>query len=304
MTINKWLIHNTKSLQDKTVAITGSTGGLGKQICMHLAKLNANLLFLNRNKTKSETLKSQILENYPNIKIDLVEIDMQDTDSVKSACETLKKIDIDILILNAGALNLSRQKSSLGYDNVFQVNFISPYFLTKQLLPQLTQKKDSKIVAVGSIAHKYATLNEKDVDYTNETNGQKVYGNSKRFLMYSLYELFKKETKLKLSVVHPGITQTNITSNYPKILQPIIKLSMKLIYSSPKKAALSIINGIFTNTEHSTWIGPKFKNIWGYPKKSKLNSCSVDESKKIFKIAESIYKAMTKKQTESAKNKS
>ena len=295
MTIKSWIKQNTSSLSGKTIAITGSTGGLGKEICLHLANLGANLLFLNRSLKKSESLKTEILEKYPDTKIEFIEIDMQEISSVKSACNSLKKYDIDVLILNAGALNLPRKKTSNGFDNVFQINFVSPYYLTKSLLPQLKQKENSKVVVVGSIAHRYATLNEKDIDYSKQNHSQKIYGNSKRFLMFSLFELFKNQDKVKLSIAHPGITQTNITSNYAKILQPVIKLGMKMLYSSPKKASLSIIKGIFEETEPYTWIGPKFKDIWGFPKKQKLNSCSNIETEKIFKIAENIYLQINQK---------
>ena len=58
---------------------------------------------------------------------------------------------------------------------------------------------------------------------------------------------------------------------------------------SNKKASLSIIKGIFDNTEYHTWLGPKLFNVWGYPKKSKVKTCSIDESRKIFEIADKIY---------------
>ena len=33
MSINKWLKNNTQDLKNKTIVLSGSTGGLGKQIC-------------------------------------------------------------------------------------------------------------------------------------------------------------------------------------------------------------------------------------------------------------------------------
>ena len=64
---------------------------------------------------------------------------------------------------------------------------------------------------------------------------------------------------------------------------------MKIIFMKPKKACLSIIQGLFEHCEYHTWTGPKFFNIWGIPKKKKLYTCSVSESKKIYEIAEKIY---------------
>ena len=289
MNIKKWLKQNTHSLKGKTVAITGSTGGLGGEICKILASLNARLVLLNRNEEKTQIQIEELKTRYPNLQIKFVKTDMQNIESVKQTCLKLNHQEIDILILNAGAFNLPRKKSSLGYDNVFQINFVSAYYLTKKLLSQLQSRPDSKVVVVGSIAHAYAKLNSSDIDYSTEEDVQKVYGNSKRFLMFSLYKLFETEKHVKLSITHPGITLTGITQNYKKIFLPIIKLSMKLLYMPPKKACLSIIKGVFDQTSTGYWIGPERKNIWGYPKKRPLEVCSEQECEDIFKIAEKIY---------------
>ena len=48
MTFCKWIEKNTKDLSGKTVAVTGSTGGLGIELCDLLARLGARLVFLDR----------------------------------------------------------------------------------------------------------------------------------------------------------------------------------------------------------------------------------------------------------------
>lgn len=287
MTIKKWIKQNTQDLSGKTIAITGSTGGLGNEICKILAELGASLILLNRNKQKTQIQVEELTKITPNVHTKFLNLDMENFNTLNSVVNVLKDEKIDVLILNAGAFNLKRKTTTLGYDNIFQINFLGPYFLTKKLLPYMN--KNSKAVVVGSIAHRYTNLNENDLELKSEKNSQKIYGNSKRLLMFSLFELFKSQKNTKLCVTHPGITQTNITSNYPKILQPLIKIGMKTIYSSPKKACLSIVKGIFDETEPFTWIGPKRNNIWGYPKKQTLKTCSPEECAKIFEIAEKLY---------------
>lgn len=290
MNINKWIEKNTNALKGKTVAITGSTGGLGKELCFHLASLGANLILLNRNQDKTNEQIKDLNVKYPNIKIDFIQVDMQDFESVKNATEKLKTKNIDILLLNAGAYKIPREKTELGYDNIFTINFISPYYIVKELLPSLKNKEDSKVVVVGSIAHNYSKIYEQDIDFSKNKKCSRVYGNAKRFLMFSLYELFKNEDKVKLSICHPGITYTNITSHYPKLINKIIKYPMKVIFMNPRKASLSIIKGVFDETSYHTWIGPKVFNIWGYPKKKTLKTAKKAESEKIFELAENIHK--------------
>ena len=140
MNIKKWIENNTNKLNGKTVAITGSTGGIGKELCLHLLSLGANLIFLNRNIEKSEKLKNELQVKFVDSKIEIIKLDMQDFESVKNATNELKTKNIDILLLNAGAYLIPRIKTAEGYDNVFMINFISPYYMVKELLPILNNK--------------------------------------------------------------------------------------------------------------------------------------------------------------------
>ena len=49
MNIKKWLAENTSSLVGKTVVVTGTTGGLGRELCGYLALLGAELILVDRN---------------------------------------------------------------------------------------------------------------------------------------------------------------------------------------------------------------------------------------------------------------
>lgn len=291
MNYNKWLKLNTEDLTGKTVAVTGTTGGLGRELVRFLCELNADIILLDRNAERSKIFQKELVNEYPTIKIDRITVDLEDFDLVKSAVETLKQLPVDVFIHNAGAYSIPRHKCSTGFDNVFQINFVSPLYIIRQLLPNLRQRK-GQVVAVGSIAHNYSKTDQNDIDFTTRTASSKVYGNSKRYLMFSLYELFKAETDVKLSIVHPGITFTNITAHYPKLIFAIIKNPMKVIFMKPKKSALSLLKGVFEPTDYHTWLGPKVFNVWGLPKLQKLRTVSEKESEFIGKTADEIYEKL------------
>lgn len=294
MKIENWLKLNTISLIGKTVAITGSTGGIGKPLCAYIASLGANLILLDRNQEKSTLHKQELLNKFANISVKCILFDAEDVFSVKQACQILINEQIDFLILNAGAYKIPRKKSVLNLENVYQINFVSPYYLTKQLLPIL-QKNSGRVIAVSSIAHNYSKADFSDIDFSKKTSCEKIYGNSKRYLTFSLFELFKNETKASLAIAHPGISFTNITAHYPKLIFALIKHPMKIIFPAPKKACLSLLLGLFCKTETNFWIGPKLFNIWGLPKNKRLNTAKHEEAQKIFTIAEKIYLDMDKK---------
>ncbi len=288
MNIDKWINRNTTSLNGKVVAITGATGGLGSNLCRHIASLGASIIMLDRNMEKSLTLKSRLLEEFPDAQIENIRLDLSQIKSVKEVVEKLKNKKLDFLILNAGVFNVPLKKLDLGYNNIFQVNFISPYFLAKSLLPTL-RKSNGKVIVVSSIAHKFAKFSEADIDYSNNKNANKIYGNSKRFLMASLFELFKNEKCVKLVVTHPGVTPTAMTTHYHKAINWLVKFGMKLLFPSPQKAVLNLLAGMFADCDYQEWIGPKNFDVWGKPKKKKLDTCNPSECEQIFKFAEEIY---------------
>lgn len=285
----KLLKVGASSLVNKTVAITGTTGGLGRELTLYLAHLGADLILLDRNIERSEKFKNEILARYSDLSIKCITVDLSDITSVKSATELLKKEKIDILIHNAGAYKIPRAKCKTGLDNVFQINFLSPYYITKELLPNM---KDGRVVVVGSIAHNYSVTDPDDVDFSTRSRSSLVYGNAKRYLMYAMMSLFEENNDVTLSVTHPGITFTNITSHYPKLIFAIIKHPMKIIFMKPRIAALSILKGVFEKTDFKEWIGPKLFNIWGYPTKKKLTTATQDEVERIYNTAERLYNEM------------
>lgn len=288
MKATDWMSKHTCDMTGKTVAITGATGGLGGAICRHLLSLGANLILLDRNQQKSEALKASLVTEYPTAVIDRIMLDLSDISSVKAACEALQHRNFEVLIHNAGAYSIPRCICDTGYDNVFQINFVSPYYLTCALLPKL-RACGGRVVAVGSIAHNYSATDAEDVDFRTRKKASLVYGNAKRYLMYALHELFRNEQQATLAVTHPGITFTNITAHYPPLIFALIKHPMKVIFMKPKKAALSIVRGVFEASDYRTWIGPALFDVWGKPCVKSLRTATDEEIARIDRTARTIY---------------
>lgn len=286
MRISKYIEKNRYSLKNKTVAISGATGGIGRELCSHFAALGASLVLLDRNMRRSEALANELRAKFRGIAISHIQVNMEDIATVKSAAEKLLNMPIYYLVLNAGAYSIPRHKCDTGYDNVFQINFVSPYYLARRLFP-LIKERGGRITAVSSIAHNYSKTDADDIDFSSRERASLVYGNSKRFLTYSLLDLYGESGAI--SIAHPGISFTGITSHYPKFIFAIIKYPMKVIFMRPRKASLSVIKGIFTPTAESEWIGPRLFDVWGLPKKKKLTTANENEIKFISDTAEKIY---------------
>lgn len=279
------------SLVGKRVVLTGATGGLGQVLCRYLAALGAELVLVDRNPERAATLDAALATEYPAARVTHLIADMERMTDVRALCDTLEEMAVDVLILNAGAYAIERRRTDSGYDNVFQINCVSPYYIARRLLSQLRERQ-GRVVAVGSIAHNYSRTDDKDVDFTLRSASSLVYGNAKRRLMGALYALFRDERAATLAVVHPGVTYTNITAHYPPWLFAIIKHPMRLIFSPVRTAALSILRGVFEACGYYEWIGPRVFDVWGLPTKRRLHTIGAAESAAIAAHAERMWEQL------------
>lgn len=285
MKTNVWIRKNMPSMVGKTVAISGATGGIGQELCRHLAGLGAALLLLDRNSERSLAWIEKLKGEFPALNARHLRLDLSDFSTVRSVTGELLASPPDYLIFNAGAYHVPRYTTSMGHDNVFQINFVAPYYMAHELLPVM-RERGGRIVAVGSIAHNYSHIDLEDIEFLTRTQSSKVYGNAKRFLMFSLFGLNKDGNTI--TVAHPGITLTNITAHYPKLIYAIIKHPMKVIFMSPRRASLSILAAMVQETQQNEWFGPSLFDIWGLPKKKLLKTCPADEAAEICSEAEKI----------------
>lgn len=269
----------------ETICITGSTGGLGFEVVKRLVK-NYNLILINRNKEKSEIQKKKLLEINPNANIDILLCNMEDINSVKNVTEKLIELKIDYLIVNAGILTKEKHITNFNYDNVFTVNFLAPYYIINRLKENNLPNK--KVIAINSIASKWGKFDNLDIDHRFYKSKNKRYGNSKKFLMASLIELYKDNPE-KLTIAHPGITLTNMTKNYNKFIKIFTIIFMSILFQGKKKASRSIVMAIKTNTSYLEWIGPHIWGIYGKPKICKIKHLNIDEIRLIHEESNRLY---------------
>lgn len=279
-------MHN--QLDGKCIALFGASGGIGSQLCRYILQLGGTLITVDRNPKKSAALLQVLRTEFPDAQITPLLADLEDLSQVKKLCGELIALDVDTLIHNAGAYSIPRRKCDTGLDNVFQINFFAPYYITRQLLPHL-ERKGGRVIAVGSIAHTYSRTDPADIDFSTRTQASLAYGNAKRYLMFSLHELMQEHPSVSFALAHPGITFTNITAHYPAWLFAIIKHPMKVIFMPARKAALCILEGLFQSTPCCQWIGPRVFNVWGKPQCKTLRSASAQEICHIDATARTLY---------------
>ena len=127
----------------KTIVVTGTSSGIGHQICIQAAKMNFHVISVSRNIEPLKDIGG----------IESFAIDITNKDSIDEFVANLKsrKIKIDILINNAGYL-VSELFGDTTYDSfkkTFDVNVFGLAEITRSLIPIINS--DGHVINISSI---------------------------------------------------------------------------------------------------------------------------------------------------------
>ena len=279
----KWLNKNTHLLTNQLAIVVGGTGSIGREVVDYLLQLKAKVVIGARNIKKAESIKKQLMLKYPDAYLYVEKVDLSD---LKSIDEFQLSIDskyqkADIFINIGGIYHMPKSLSKDGYEIHFATNTLGSYYLSKKIL--FDMKINSKMIFVSSLSANFYDINFSDIQSLHCKNKMKVYGRSKQMMTMNALNL-KSELKshsIEVNIVHPGVCATDIFKNgHSKLFMLFVYPLMKVVFHSPKKAALTIIKGIFDRTEDNEWIGPKaLFHTTGYPKKLKLRKKNTDKFK-------------------------
>ncbi len=226
------------NMEGKICLITGANSGIGYATAIGLAKLNAHVIMVCRNKERGESAQKEIIEKTGNKRVDLLLCDLSSFDSIrKLAAEFKTKYqNLHVLINNAGIMLSKRELSVDGFEMNFAVNHLAPFLLTNLLLDLLKKSAPSRIINIASAAHKYGTINFEDLQGENKKRRfMGLYGDSKLALILTSYELSRRleGTGVTLNLIHPGVVNTNLGMDRNKPKKGIVRRFFK----SPEKAA-------------------------------------------------------------------
>ncbi len=177
------------------ILITGASAGFGEAMCRAFTAAGFNVVGAARRMEKLQALAEELGGSfYP------LQMDVADTSSVPAALQSLPEgfKEIDCLINNAGlALGLdSADKADFAdWQTMIQTNIVGLTFLTRQILPQMVERKSGYIINIGSIAGNYPYP------------GGNVYGATKAFVRQFSLNLRADlaGTGIRVTDIEPGL---------------------------------------------------------------------------------------------------
>ncbi|KAL7271703.1 hypothetical protein RUND412_005518 [Rhizina undulata] len=231
------------NLTGKTILITGSNTGLGLEAARIIVKIPgvSRIILAVRTIQKGEEAKKELLvlakDGNKGLQIDVRRLDHLSFDSVREFVEELNGMPIHVAILNAGVLMDEREVSADGYDHTLQVNYLSTFFLSILLLPNLRLANreasgPSRLTIVASDGHYFAKFDDWDnpdgiINAINDESFPKKsdrYCTSKLLQILLVRELAKHvENDAIVNAVNPGAAISNIGRYSSKGKQKFLK---------------------------------------------------------------------------------
>lgn len=201
------------SLEGRTAVVTGATSGLGRIVAEKLAGLGARVVLVGRNAQKLEHAMREISEETGNENLHSELADLGLMSEVRKLAANLleREESIHILVNNAAVLPNERTLTAEQLETTFATDLLSPYLLTRLLLPRLKQSAPSRIINVLSGGMYMSGIDVDDLEYTNgDFDGSRAYARAKRGLMI-LTEHWAKEladSGVVVNAMHPGWADT------------------------------------------------------------------------------------------------
>ncbi len=198
------------SIQGKTVLVTGSTDGLGKEVAKRLAGMGARVLLHGRDAAKLDAARREIAAAAPGADLETYRADLASLEETRELAQQVlaRHPKLDVLVNNAGVAlfgaRAGRQQSRDGHELHFAVNYLAPFLLTLLLLPALKAAAPSRIVNVASIGQ--APIDFDDPMIEQGYSGERGYSQSKLAQIGFTYELAErlKGSGVAVTALHPA----------------------------------------------------------------------------------------------------
>jgi NAD(P)-dependent dehydrogenase (short-subunit alcohol dehydrogenase family) len=201
-------------MEGKTILITGSTDGIGKQTALELSKMGANVLLHGRNQNRGGNALEEIKKKTGNNKIEFFIADLSSQKQVRLLAEKIqeKHNRLDVLINNAGVYMKERQLTEDGLEMTFAVNHLSHFLLTYLLLDLLKKSSPSRIINISSIAHQSGSVDFDNLQGEKKFSSYGAYALSKLANILFTYKLAEKlkNTGVTVNCLHPGVINTKL----------------------------------------------------------------------------------------------
>lgn len=247
-----WKPEQISDQTGRTFVVTGANGGLGVETTKVLASKGATVVMACRNTAKAQEIADRIDGD-----VKVAPLDLADLSSVREFADNCG--EFDVLVNNAGLMNVPFSRTKDGFETQFGVNHLGHFALTGLVLDRVRDR----VVSLASIAHKQTPkLWIDDLNYENRRYQRNLaYAQSKlanlMFARELQHRLEAAGSTKRSYAVHPGVSATDLFARTETPLDRISKPFIRLIGHAPAKAAHStLFAATDPDADPNTYWGP------------------------------------------------
>ncbi|GIM90009.1 SDR family NAD(P)-dependent oxidoreductase [Paractinoplanes toevensis] len=206
--MTRWTANDLPDLTGRTVLITGAGRGLGLITAGELARVGARVVLGVRDTTKARRAFAGLPGAF-----EVRALDVADLGSVRAFADSWSG-DLDIVINNAGVMDIPAARTRDGLDLQTATNYTGPFLLTNLLLDRITDR----VVHVTSQLHRQGKIDLTDLDWRSRGyNGMSAYEASKLAVVLFSLELQRRLTAagrpVRSVLASPGIARTALAAH-------------------------------------------------------------------------------------------
>ena len=274
----------------KTIIITGANSGIGYETAKALALKGNTIIAASRDREetreKIKGLNKICDEAMSRGKAVFYDLDLA---NLKSVREFITKVTtdypvIDPLICNAGVMNTPYRLTMDGFETQFQVNFLSHFMISHGVIDNLQKSENPKLINVCSASAEKGQIDSLEelrrisTIPEDEYDAMTSYRESKLAQQVSVIEFARQGQyqKIKFSLIHPGIVNTNLfyrnSGNLYKIVMlPFVYLGYVFgFFKTPKQGAATTVflsetdgyeSGLYWNEQKELTPNPRTENL-------------------------------------------
>jgi NAD(P)-dependent dehydrogenase (short-subunit alcohol dehydrogenase family) len=198
--------------------VTGGTGGIGRWIALGLARAGHRVVLLARDRERGQATLDWIAACAPSAELDMLIVDLSSLHATRETASLIlaRYPRIQLLVNNAGVFCTRREETEEGHERVIAVNHLSPFLLTRELLPALrsaaVSETGARIVNVGSSTSDRARIDPSDLEGKQRWGMVHSYSQSKLALQMATFGWARRlrDRGVVANVVHPGTVATGL----------------------------------------------------------------------------------------------